>query len=99
MGFFCFILYIYNKTYQMSQIDKKINEEVSKTEISKEVKVYLNSDEFKAKIEKIIKDKLKNNTELEDKVVEITRNVLTQLYKTLWVKRGVWRNNLTNKSS
>ena len=83
----------------MSQIDKKINEEISKTDISKEVKVYLNSDEFKTKIEKIIKDKLKNNTELEDKVVEITRNVLTQLYKTLWVKRGVWRNNLTNKSS
>jgi hypothetical protein len=39
----------------------------------------------------------KNNKELEDKVVEITKNVLTQLYKTLWTKRGLWQNNLTNK--
>ena len=35
---------------------------------------------------------------LEDKVVDITRNVLTQLYKNLWVKRAFWRNNLSNKS-
>lgn len=83
----------------MSENNNKINEEASKPDISKEVKVYMNTDEFKAKIEKIVKDRLKNNKELEDKVVEITRNVLTQLYKTLWVKRGVWRNNLTNKNS
>jgi hypothetical protein len=83
----------------MSGINNKINEEASKPDISKEVKVYMNTDEFKAKIEKIVKDRLKNDKELENKVVEITRNVLTQLYKTLWVKRGVWRNNLTNKNS
>lgn len=83
----------------MSENNNKINEEASKPDISKEIKVYMNTDEFKAKIEKIVKDRLKNNKELEDKVVEITRNVLTQLYKTLWVKRGVWRNNLTNKNS
>lgn len=82
----------------MSKINK-INEEVTKSDISKEVKVYMNTDEFKTKIEKIVKDKIKNNQELDDKVVEITRNVLTQLYKTLWNKRGIWRNNLTNKSS
>ena len=82
----------------MSKINK-INEEVTKSDIPKEVKVYMNTDEFKAKIEKIVKDKIKNNQELDDKVVEITRNVLTQLYKTLWNKRGIWRNNLTNKSS
>jgi len=35
---------------------------------------------------------------LEDKVVDITRNVLTQLYKQLWVKRAFWRNGLSNKS-
>jgi hypothetical protein len=82
----------------MSKINK-INEEVNKSDISKEVKVYMNTNEFKEKIEKIVKDKLKNNQELDDKIVEITRNVLTQLYKTLWNKRGIWRNNLTNKSS
>lgn len=79
------------------------NEELTKTEVNKIVdkslKVYVTSAEFKAKIERIVQDKLKNNKELEDKVVEITGNVITQLYKTLWVKRAVWKNNLTNKTS
>jgi len=78
---------------------KTIKEELSKSDVSKEIKVYVDSNEFKKKIEKIVKDRLKNEKELEDKVVEITRNVLTQLYKTLWIKRAVWRNNLSNKSS
>ena len=77
----------------------KLTEDLTKADISKEVKIYMDSNDFKAKIEKIVKDRLKDDKELEDKVVEITKNVLTQLYKTLWVKRGVWRNNLTNKSS
>jgi hypothetical protein len=92
-------MYIYNKRKIMSENPKQIAEELERADISKEIKVYMKSDDFKQKIEKIIKDRLKNEKELEDKVVEITRNVLTQLYKTLWVKRGVWRNNLTNKNS
>jgi hypothetical protein len=77
----------------------KLTEDLTKADISKELKIYMDSRDFKAKVEKIVKDRLKDDKELEDKVVEITRNVLTQLYKTLWVKRSVWRNNLTNKSS
>jgi hypothetical protein len=76
-----------------------IKENLQKSDISKQIKVYMNSTEFKDKIEKIVKDRIKNEKELEDKVVEITTNVLTQLYKTLWIKRAVWRNNLSNKSS
>jgi hypothetical protein len=76
----------------------KINENLTKTDVSKEIKVYMDSKTFKDKVEKIVKDKLKDDKDLEDKVVEITKNVLTQLYKTLWVKRGVWRNTLSNKS-
>lgn len=76
-----------------------IRENLTKSDVSKEMKVYLNTKEFKEKIEKIVQDKLKNNKELEDKVVDITGNVLTQLFKTLWVKRGVWKNSLSNKSS
>jgi hypothetical protein len=55
--------------------------------------------EFKTKIEKIVKDRIKNEKELEDKVVEITKNVITQLYKTLWIKRGFWQSNISNKSN
>lgn len=83
----------------MAKNSKKITENVTKSDISKEIKVYMNSNEFKTKIEKIVKDRLKNEKELEDKVVDITKNVLTQLYKALWVKRGVWRNSLSNKAS
>lgn len=83
----------------MAENSKKILENLTKSDVSKEIKVYLDSNEFKTKIEKIVKDRLKNEKELEDKVVEITKNVLTQLYKTLWVKRGVWRDSLKNKNA
>lgn len=76
-----------------------IKESLTKSDVSKEISTYMNSKELKDKIEKIVQDRLKNNKELEDKVVEITSNVITQLFKTLWVKRGVWRNGLSNKSS
>lgn len=77
----------------------KINEDLKKSDIDKGVKTYMDSSEFKTKIEKIVKDRIKNEKELEDKVVEITKNVLTQLYKTLWTKRGFWRGNISNKSN
>lgn len=76
-----------------------IKENMTKSDVSKEIKVYMNSSEFKTKIEKIVKDRLKNEKELEDKIVDITKNVITQLYKTLWTKRATWMNNLTNKSN
>ena len=78
---------------------KTIKEELKKSDLSKEIKIYMDSNEFNKKIEKIVKDRIKNEKELEDKIVDITSNVLTQLYKTLWVKRAVWKNNLSNKSN
>lgn len=78
---------------------KQIKEELTKSDVSKEIKVYMDTKDFKSKIEKIVKDRIKNEKELEDKVVEITKNVLTQLYKTLWTKRAAWVNNLTNKNN
>jgi len=77
----------------------RINEELKKSDVDKSIKTYIDSAEFKNKIEKIVKHRLKNEKELEDKVVEITKNVLSQLYKTLWTKRTFWANNLSNKSN
>lgn len=76
-----------------------LRENLTKTDVSKEIKAYISTKEFNAKIEKIIKDRINNEKLLEDKIVEITSNVLTQLYKTLWVKRATWKNNLSNKSN
>lgn len=77
----------------------QIKENLTKSDVSKEIKIYMDTKEFKSKIEKIVKDRIKDEKELEDKVVDITRNVLTQLYKTLWTKRATWVNNLTNKNN
>ncbi len=80
-------------------IKKRLTEEFTKTDAKTEIKKYIDSSEFKGKIEKIVKDRIKNEKELEDKVVDITKNVLTQLYKSLWVKRSVWKNMLSNKGN
>jgi hypothetical protein len=79
-------------------IKQRLNEEFGKKDVTKEITAFIDSKTFKDKIEKIVKDKIKTDKELEDKVVEITKNVLTQLYKTLWTKRGFWRNDLKNKA-
>jgi hypothetical protein len=77
----------------------KINEDLNKSDIEKGIKTYMSSAEFKTKIERIVNDRLRNNKELEDKVVEINKNVLTQLYKTLWTRRNTWLSGLSNKKS
>jgi hypothetical protein len=72
---------------------------MDKSDTTKEIKVYMDSDAFKLKIEKIVKDRIKNEKELENRVVEISKNVLTQLFKALWVKKSFWRDNLNNKNN
>jgi len=93
---FLFLRVFINKN---SMAIRLVKEDITKSDIKKDIKVYIDSAEFTNKIEKIVKEKLKNNKELEDKMVEISKNVLTQLYKSLWVKRSFWRDNLSNKNS
>lgn len=78
---------------------KPVNENITKSDVNKEIKIYMDSKTFNDKVSKIVKDRIKDEKELEDKVVEITKNVITQLYKTLWTKRAAWINNLTNKNN
>jgi hypothetical protein len=93
---FSFLCVFINKNYMPIRL---VKEDITKSDVKKDIKVYIDSAEFTNKIEKIVKEKLKNNKELEDKMVEISKNVLTQLYKSLWVKRSFWRDNLSNKNS
>ena len=81
-------------------IRKRLNETVlTKSDVKDEVKSQMDSNAIKKKIEDIVKNKIKDDKDLEDKVVEISKNVLTQLFKALWVKRASWRENISNKNS
>lgn len=72
-------------------IRKRLNETaLTKSDVKDEVKSQMDSNSIKKKIEDIVKNKIKDDKDLEDKVVEISKNVLTQLFKTLWVKRASW---------
>lgn len=72
-------------------IKNKLNEAFLKESEKETIKNIISSKELEKKIEKIVLNKInKDNKELEDKVTEITKDVLAQLFKTLWTKKGVW---------
>jgi len=84
----------------MEDVNKqKLKEELTRADVKKEIRNFLGTSEFEAKITKIVKDRVKNEKALEDKVVDITKNVITQLYKTLWAKRSFWSSTLKNKAN
>lgn len=91
----------------LTEMDNKtINESLTPTDksdikvmIKKEIKDFLDitrGSQFETKVKDIIKDMLKGNKDFDNKVVEITRNVLVQLYKQLWTRRNFWVNDLRN---
>jgi hypothetical protein len=73
-----------------------------KTLVKKEIKDFLDlnrSSDLEKKVEDIVKKKFKNDKDIEKYIVEITRNVLVQLYKSLWTKRSFWSGDLKNLSN
>jgi len=75
-------------------IKKRLNEDFGKTDAKDVVKKYIDTKEFKSKIETIVKDIIKKDKDLEDRVVDINKSVLTQLYKALWVKNKILMDNI-----
>jgi hypothetical protein len=74
-------------------------EGLNKTDVDKRIKVSYSSAEFEKKVKKIIDNYIKNDKALEDRVVNIHKNVMTQFQKALWTKRGFWRSMLKNQAS
>lgn len=70
--------------------------QITKSDVDKTIKLQLNGEEFKRVVEKIVKDRIKNEKELENKVVDICKNVISQLHKALWIKRNTFIDSLTN---
>lgn len=72
---------------------------LSKADLERELKKFLNSDALDKKITKVVSDETKSDKEMEKFVVDITKNVLIQLYKTMWTRKAFWTSGLKNKST
>jgi hypothetical protein len=70
-----------------------------KSIVKKEIKDFLENNrsiEFENKVSDIIRKKLKTDKENEKFLVDLTKNVLIQLYKNLWTRRNMWSSDLKN---
>lgn len=68
----------------------------------KSIKTYLESGrsaELENKIKTAVRQMAKNDKMFQDAIVEISRNVIVQLYKALWTKKSFWVNDLRNSSN
>lgn len=73
---------------------KFLNEETTDKELDKKLKEFMNSKAFTKKIKDVVDDEVKSDKELEKLVVNITKDALEQLYKTLWTKRQFWKSQI-----
>jgi hypothetical protein len=70
--------------------------------VKKEIKDFLNlnrSIDFEKKVFDVVKEKIKSDKDIEKYVLEISRNVLVQLYKSLWLKKSFWVNDIKNSTT
>ena len=80
------------------QLSKSDVEQIAK----KAVKSYFESGrniEFENKVKSVVHQMVKSDKAIETAVVEITKNVLIQLYKALWTKKTFWTSDLRNSPS
>ena len=79
-----------------------VDEDKVKSIVKKEIKKIINAEtttQFEQMVAKMVKDKIKGDKDVEDHLVKINRNVLVQLYKTLWMKRNFWADSLSNHAN
>jgi hypothetical protein len=76
--------------------------QTDKTEIEriirKEIKDALDDSKFKKKIKDYMDEEHKSR-DFEKKLVEVSKNVLVQLFKQMYNKRSVWTSGLSNDPS
>jgi Na+/phosphate symporter len=73
-----------------------------KSIVKKEIKEFLgmtNTSDINEKVKKMVKEAIKNDKDLEKHMVDISKNVLIQMYKNLWTRRNFWSNDLKNSSN
>lgn len=72
---------------------------IEKAELERRLKQFVKSSELKRTIRQEITSNTKSDKEMEKFIVDVTKNVLTQLFKTFWTKRSFWKSDLKNKSN
>ena len=68
----------------------------------KAIKTYLESGrsaELENRIKSVVHQMVKSDKNMEDAMVTIAKNVLVQLYKSLWTKKSFWVSDLRNSSN
>lgn len=81
-----------------NQLNKGDVEQIAK----KTIKTYFDSGrsaELENRIKSVVTQMVKSDKNIQDSIVEITRNVLVQLYKALWTKKSFWTSDLKNSSN
>jgi len=80
----------------MNNIDKLLREELTKTDVKNQFQDLIKSHDLKNKVIEIVKQHVKNDKDLEKQMLDIARNSLVQLYKTLWMKKNFWASAIKN---
>lgn len=83
---------------ELSASDKSAVKSIVQNEIRDFLKLSRNQS-FDKLVEGMVQDYVKKDKDLEKHIVEINKNVLIQLYKTLWTRRSFWANDLKNATS
>lgn len=81
-------------TESLTQTDKSEIERIAR----KEIKDAIDDMKFKKKIKDMIEDDRKSR-DFEKKLVDVSKNVLIQLFKQMYSKRNFWTTGLSNDPS
>ena len=82
-----------SRTYPINEALTKTDEKDIERLVKKVVK-----DELEKKVKQIVKDELEGKVS-EKIIIQIVKNAMSSLYKTLWVRRATWLSGVENKEN
>ena len=82
-----------SRTYPINEALTKTDEKDIERLVKKVVK-----DELEKKVKQIVKDELEGKVS-EKIIIQIVKNDMSSLYKTLWVRRATWLSGVENKDN
>jgi hypothetical protein len=77
---------------ELTRSDKAEIKNIFKSEFNSAIK----TNDVKKKIGDMVKNQLKTDKPTRREVGKMTQKVLVKLFKTFWVRKNIWSNNLEN---